>query len=528
MDFIYIRPTIMLMVAFLGIGCDSSVGPHTKKSTPDGVSVPEPIPYVVHKGVTNNSTEVQDTIDFSSSEIDTITILSGSVRVSNTSGGRVIVVGQEDAKPLKPMFIHFKLSDDTDIDAFRRSGIWMTARLGTTDGVEKRTGPDGTVQWTSFGVFKDIRGVGLERDGGLATNGLGDLSSGRITMEPGIYQSAGWWRSVRDKAVNFYLANRNGEDTQQNPYFDGTRYVNDPISGDDGSRWIIRLPTHTDINYEVTDPIPSQIVFHPVVPGKAGDDWLMSIDRERSILERTVLAQRNQTSALMQILKHSPIVVSDLTVGPAIIVDMNQSKYTDGWNGCEAGNYGCYALRTLDSQSVFYDCDSDKWGMNFAPVCIVEDFDRSSTLDFHIAVVSSDVHDDKLYGMRGAALIGTPYSMVNLTDSNDLGDVAGTILHEMGHSLGLLHILSTGTEIANDGNYPVPDGYINVDGYEKDLYHRVHTISRNEHFDFMSYQSPSWISAYHYRKMAEYRFGIEPTLVWGRRSVMETVMITCP
>lgn len=152
-----------------------------------------------------------------------------------------------------------------------------------------------------------------------------------------------------------------------------------------------------------------------------------------------------------------------------------------------------------------------------------------------VAVLSQRV--DKTYCHHkagGVAYLGTPFSaLVYLTDRSDLqgqfyrGDVEeyGTLLHEIGHNLGLGHTPTfRNPDISSPArDYPLASGLIDKDGY---LLHDIHSQDiyvwdANHTYDFMSYHAPVWVSNYNWNKMLDFIFS-ERLPPWSARVVAGT------
>ena len=426
-------------------------------------------------------------------ESRTIVIKHGSVRVTNSSGGKVIIVGNdEDLR--KPIIIHFDF--DGNAEAFQSSGLALCADL--VEVIEYRQeNPDGSTTFGLTDTSSDPSPVGT----GGQSRCIRDLEKRKIVVNRTRRQgdfSTGHWREW-ETSVEFTFFSDNHD-------------------------WTIENQLHRGVYLEVTNPHPSNIVFHPVVPADSVGWDLSAESRERNDLDREVELAARKSSRFSHLLAHSPIDIANISVGSSVIIDTTHWAFVDGSFSCPSErDFGCLAIAALESPFVFSDC-SGEFGLSHSGRCVVEDDDRGTNLDFHIAVVSPRIHGGLRAG-GGGAFLETPYSFVNQLDvSSGFDDIAWSILHEMGHNLGLDHVLSAGSEVINDVNYPVLGGMINAHGYEVENLLVIDSKNPDEYFDFMTYSNPKWISAYHYRKMAEYRFGIDPTLAWGRRVVLDPVI----
>ena len=84
---------------------------------------------------------------------------------------------------------------------------------------------------------------------------------------------------------------------------------------------------------------------------------------------------------------------------------------------------------------------------------------------------------------------------------------AGTLAHELGHSMSLEHA-PCGFVFDADPDYPYPDGTIGAPGYDA----RSDELLSPSTADVMSYCSPRWIGDYHFRKAMTHRLehDVEP------------------
>ena len=92
--------------------------------------------------------------------------------------------------------------------------------------------------------------------------------------------------------------------------------------------------------------------------------------------------------------------------------------------------------------------------------------------------------------VAGLARLNGIYSVVTLS--------SGTIAHELGHNLSLLHA-PCGNPSFLDPNYPHDGGLIGSWGYDSNTLYAPDT-----HADVMSYCDPDWISDYHFNKLLGY------------------------
>ena len=421
----------------------------------------------------------------------TIGIKPGSVRITNTSGGEVLVAVNSSHVGLynthqKPFIFHFTIEPYSDLDGFEDDGLCLKV---------------------------DIDLPFMPRRGGGNWGGKSGRCLGRAALEKGIgYElwtkasSLGHWRSGKG-SVTFSISKLYGL----------------------SEGWTINNAEHNDIHVDITDPIPGDIVFHPVIPGDSlgfsdeavlrGMVWLED-QIEDLIFESRLTAE----------LLHSPIVIRQFVIGAPVIIDTTGRRFKKGAYPCSAQDWGCLSLNPMSNRPEGARCGG-ALGLSFFGGCIDGEIDQSTTLDFHIAVASPVTTGFESIPFAAGAYQGSPFSYINTPRTLD--NYAGVIIHEMGHSLGLDHVRCTGKEGYTDPNYPNETAHINERGYRfvVDWHGNVNRfdsfVESNEHYDFMSYCFPKWISAYSYRKMAEYRFGIEPTLVWTRPVVTEPRLVTC-
>ncbi len=386
------------------------------------------------------------------------TITVTAVRVTNTSGGTVLVAAPWPAR--KPVIVHVDVNvEESHLPALKEAGGTLDLSLsvdGEPFGAPRALTPlnDASVSLTADMLEKNEPAAAW-----LSTNAV-----------------TGQWR---ERELSY----------EASVSLEGWRLVD--------LNWAKRKYA-----VDVVIPYPSDMVFHPVVTDAA------QIPRETEKLESHVLANgeyrygsflhewrdrwTNWQPGELPLYDYTPLVIGEHRIGPAVVVDTTKRKISVS-----------SALDALESS----------YGTG--------DFDWDGTYkDFRVAVVSEEVHDGPDF--LGVARFHKPFSSIRLQTDNPVDDFYSgslwALIHEMGHNLGLLHVHDDAG--GRDPNYPdYPDGNINEDAYWVDADGRVVTLPREDYYDFMGYNSPDWISAYHYRKMAEYAFGIEPTLE-ARRPVV--------
>lgn len=122
---------------------------------------------------------------------------------------------------------------------------------------------------------------------------------------------------------------------------------------------------------------------------------------------------------------------------------------------------------------------------------------------------------------------GSPYR-VGLSLDAPFESAKETVAHELGHNLGLRHAPGCGAGNPDPG-FPTTDGSLEEVGYDIDSGTLVDPFGR---YDFMSYCNPTWVSAYYFDELVDWRrsdpyagpvptapvAGTENILVWGRTS----------
>ena len=88
--------------------------------------------------------------------------------------------------------------------------------------------------------------------------------------------------------------------------------------------------------------------------------------------------------------------------------------------------------------------------------------------------------------------------------SNVSPPYSGTIAHELGHNMSLLHA-PCGRPAALDPSFPYPDGTIGAWGYDFRRGHLVPATWR----DHMTYCDPDWTSDYHFTNALNHRLADE-------------------
>lgn len=232
------------------------------------------------------------------------------------------------------------------------------------------------------------------------------------------------------------------------------------------ARW--RSPRFAD-ETTVYSPLPTRLVLHPV----AIDHFTK--ENETRWLEAAVV---ETIETLRGAASHMPIAVHDFVVGPAI--EIKNERVGDDIHQ--------WAKETGYENGLFHTA--------------------ASPLDLHVVVIRSEV--SRGYPIGGVAGTGSRVPTMIYGGGEGSFELNGILWHELGHALGMGHT-PCGPVTGIEGRYPHADGFINMDAYEVAADRTLTVKPREEYHDIMSYCSPTWISAYTYRKIAEYHLGIEPT-----------------
>ncbi len=405
------------------------------------------------------------------------TISISAVRVTNTSGGTVLVGGPP---PGKPVIVHVDVIHEhytpasSDIEGLKEVGGLLGLYLWF-DGAPVRTshaavsGP-ATIQGTGAGSEVYFTADMLAASEPAAVWLTADFSNGQ-------------WREVE----MFYSAWLTAGDVDEYTPLEGWTLNDNPA--------VKNAPKYA---LDVVVPYPSDVVFHPVVTDSA---QIPTVTQE---IEDAYL-YGDGFGIMDSLYVYTPLVIGEHRIGPPVVVDTLEVNAI-------GPNYAAFfAMRESYRNGDF-------------------DWDRSHK-DFRVAVsttawpaTESTVFEHTKFRSGGLGSVGFPFSAITYSTTRTRPPT-WNLLHEMGHNLGLLHLLDElHRPYERDQNYPAyPDQNINVDGYMLDADGRVETLEREDHFDFMGWCCPEggeiWISAYHYRRMAEYAFGIEPTLE-ARRPVV--------
>jgi len=392
------------------------------------------------------------------------TITITAVRVTNTSGGTVLVGAPP---PGSPVIVHVDVVDDN---------FW--------------------------GLGSDIEGF-KEAGGSIAlTLSFGDAP---VSVSETVYFTADMLE-VNEPAAWLTADVVNGQWVETTLSYKAELTI---------EGWTLNdLPAAAVRGYavDVAIPYPSDMVFHPVVTDSA------QIPAETEKLESLFLGgdgfgildewDPRRWVANPPLYDYTPLVIGEHRIGPAVVVDGSSATV-------EGPTFS--ALRVMAESYRTGDFDWD-----------------GSHKDFLVAVSTADVFEEFYVG--GAAYLNTPFSAVKIDKWDALNSnydpVVWAMIHEMGHNLGLLHVHD---DVRNPGgrdlNYPAyPDQNINVDAYRVDADGRVVTLHCEDYADFMGISGQyytgattrgRWVSAYHYRMMAESALGIEPTLEARRPIVMQ-------
>lgn len=128
--------------------------------------------------------------------------------------------------------------------------------------------------------------------------------------------------------------------------------------------------------------------------------------------------------------------------------------------------------------------DGKGWNQVLAELAELREADNSDAYYYGLLDL------DYVSGVSGTGYIGQPVAIGR--DSS-----IGTLVHELGHNLGLRHAPCGGATGA-DGDFPFPLGITGSWGWDA-RYGLIYSPTLR--YDIMSYCGPPWISAYHYEKV---------------------------
>ena len=391
-------------------------------------------------------------------------VMLPSVRVTNTSGGRVIVLG-EPGRP-KPAIVHFAVDPE-------RSDLLDMERENRHLGRFLDFFPDGSPSHDKHGMEYGT------------TNGYvitaSDLRAGhKVVWVDNRLMKQGRWRETR-MTVRFSWY---GDDL----HADNDSLYNAPDLLSEDGKWKLKNRVHENIPVDLVVPHAADVVFHPVVTDSAqigsGTSWL------RGAVE--------QLGDPHELFLYTPLRIQEHRVGFPVVVDPDGDDFL------------VQAILAIE---------------------VHDEINYAFIRDFHVAVIPPVLREGADYGGRG--YLGKNVSSIVWQDA--LEDTKAILIHEIGHNLSMRHVHIGSPPVEND--YPGLTSKINADGYRLvGYYHNTDTfppwndievVPASEYDDIMSYGDPLWLSAYTYRKMAEFGFGMEPTLFPLRRTVSEPVIFTC-
>jgi hypothetical protein len=123
---------------------------------------------------------------------------------------------------------------------------------------------------------------------------------------------------------------------------------------------------------------------------------------------------------------------------------------------------------------------------------------------YYYAMVNGVATRDEFTGSTGTSESGgsEPLTRAYFAAGAAFGDQKSedTLIHEIGHTHGLLHTACSGTEDNPDPDFPYADGTIGIEGYD----FRTGTFVPPDAKDMMGYCYPRWVSDYHYAKLADH------------------------
>lgn len=405
----------LIVAAAVALSCKGPAGP----TGPQGF---DPAP---------RSTDIAQTNRFPDAEIK-----PGSIRLTNTSGGRVLILGTRDDP--KPAIVSWEWAWEIDENEDAPVCVQISGFVfdeGTPHGSKSRNEGSSRQSWLTECFDRE------------------QYESGRVAVSLYNDVPSGLWREVE---LTVLVGQSHGFGGF------GVEAESDPVLMD------------------VYSPYPEDVIFHPVVvdPFEQENElaWLRSqVDRGRDVLREAA--------------KHMPAIIRDFKVGdPILLYDID--KDTDL---SPAGSVTYRALKEMNRRHYTWY--------------------RGGILDFHVAVISPAVREDWPNTEGNAGQAGSwNNSITNWYGIGGTFKIDAPIWHEIGHNLGMGHVPGCGDPNQIEDEYPGLDAHINVDGYRVSEDGEVEVMHADEYSDIMSYCWPKWISAYTYRKMAEYRLGIVPTL----------------
>ena len=379
-------------------------------------------------------------------------VVPGSVKLANTSGGKVLVLGT-DRNP-KPAILTWKWQPWADLDEIDNGGSVLCVTVSLADG-----------------------------------SPLNDNNETRFRKYSNPMVSVDLYR--RQNFVEY----RYMPDEKLTVFFDLCGYRDDQKPD--------VISRHNVGPHDVFKPYERRVVFHPVQianhPFRGA--WNSTGDVELSRWMQSTVDENMKD--LIDTAKYMPVSIEDFVAGERIYVALDPEGIDDHVSANLADEL---------TTALYVHAQAAGWG-------------AGNDEDLHVAIVrNKDTKRNPMIlggqSVRGFALFLSNMSVMVYRDRTNFG-MGGTLWHEIGHNLGMGHVDGCGMPERIEETYPGPDANINVDGYRVRSA-VVQAVPAWKYSDIMSYcPGPKWISAYTYRKMAEYGFGVRPTLLATRPVIIE-------
>jgi hypothetical protein len=156
-------------------------------------------------------------------------------------------------------------------------------------------------------------------------------------------------------------------------------------------------------------------------------------------------------------------------------------------------------------EPVLWELPMDNLGAVLGPMAALRDNELAPPNLYYHALFP--VPNGGVAGVSGVASVpgdgkGEGDSRVSVSAlGNNVGGTAGTVVHEVGHNEGLAHVFCPFAQAASpDPSYPYENGLLGTWGFgilSFNLY------APDNHYDYMSYCGPSWVSRWSWSKTFE-------------------------